>query len=347
MTGLFLGLVVVFGTLSGSASETNASFDHDGQLIIAEIGKKFEAFKARGYQLPPGAFPMLMASWVFDDAEIDAKTMAITWQHDTRFFVSIGQFIEKHVCQTPTGAQLCRIYFKKINEQTTVLKSDTIAETIAKFMILAVSEDPKALDAWSSNYIMWLFVQPKKITTESLTRRIVHEMFQAVDIKNSILGVMEAAKGLPENTVCGLAAGNLNKAVRFASSAIRAYKVEDAILQEISGHDLETTTVVPKQSCLDNLKWAHKQMHIFNSKTTNLLYVQQVYGIETGCYNSNMREAIDEKSGMAFGARHFGQNVDQCEFLTTPNLDQIEKLNFQMGTLDAWIHGPRPRIGGD
>ncbi len=339
-------MLLILMSVNLFAKESDSVFQQDGQIVISEIARKFDAFKAIGYKLPPGAFPMMMASWLFNTSEIDDKTMTITWQHDTKFFVSVGAFINKHVCQTKVGEQLCRVYFKKINGQASVLTSTTIAETIAKHMILAVSDDPKTLDAWSSNYIMWLFVNPQTITSEGLARRIVHEMFQAVDIKNTVSGVLEAAKDFSDTKLCGVAVGNINKSVRFASSAIRSYKIEDAIIGEILSRNSEGISIFSRRSCVDNLKWAHIQLETLYAKLNKENFINQAYKLPSQCFDQNMRDAINEKSGMAFGQYHFGKSEEQCDFITTPDLDQIEKLDLEFDAIDIWFHGPRPRVGG-
>lgn len=346
LSGLLLVCTIMFGSEYGSAKEMNMIFERDGQQIVKEIDKKFESYKRRGYQLAPEAFPMLMASWLFNTSEIDAKTMTLTWQHDTKFFESIGVFVNKHICQTKVGEQLCRIYFKKVNSQAKALDSSDIAGTLAKHMILAVSEDPKTLDSWSSNYIMWLFVNPKSLNPEHLTRMIVHEMFQAIDIKNALAGLLVAAKDFPDSKLCGLVGGTLNKAVRFASSSVRSYKVEDAIVGDILNRNHESLSRLSSNSCLNNLKWAHKQLEIFYAKLGKSAFIHQMYKVPDQCFDAALRDSIEDKDSFSYGVNQFGQNVDQCEFLSEPDLNQIETLDLDLDILDTWFHGPRPRVGG-
>ena len=332
--------------MSGFAKNDQEAIYTDGQRIILEIKKKYADYKSREFKLALGQMPIQMASWLPYEDQIDQKSLLISWQHDTKFFESIGHYVEDHICRTKTGVQLCRIYLKIVNQKSPELNASDLAVTLAKHLILAISEQRKILDSWSSNYITWLFIDPNEMTVGSLNSWIVHEMFQTIDIKNSTGGVLAASRDFTDDKLCAVTIGNLNREVRFASSAIRSYKIEDAIMTELFNKTHEVLSHMKKMSCQFNVEWAHIQLTEFYETMKKGAYAHQVEKIPIRCFNSLLENSMESNTGIEFGKKLFTQIPGTCEFLSEPDLDQIETLDVDLNFLETWFHGPRPRVGG-
>lgn len=346
ITTWFLFIAFGFATSSVFGFEENSSYYSDGERIIAVIKEKYAEYRGRGYKLGPHQIPMHMASWLPYENLVSGQSLTISWQHDSEFFVSIGRYVNNHICKTKIGQQLCRIYFKKVNQQAGALKSTDFESTFAKHLILAISNERKLLDSWSSNYIVWLFLDVNDMTVGSLNRWIVHEMFQTIDIKNTVGGVVEATKSFPEMQLCAAVTGNLNKVIRFASSAIRSFKIEDAVMVEMLGKDHEYLRHMRKQTCEFNIQWVHTQLIEFYANMKLNAYNHLLNRVPNYCFNSTLHEALLPGYEIDFANKLFKENPGACEFLSEPDLDQIETMELDLDFLDTWFHGPRPRIGG-
>lgn len=178
----------------------------------------------------------------------------------------------------------------------------------------------------------------KDTTEESLVRSFIHEIYQTADSKGFVVGKSELQKIYNGQNFCRVQAALINPYVRMAFSAIRAFQVEDRIVDQMG--------LFPKKveaqdmSCSEKVKLIipYTQPFIDILKKDIATLEHQTLDCGINFQSLSLEEILDilDKEQVTNSK---GKEQSLCQYFSTP------EYGFIYSNANWLSKGPSPRIG--
>lgn len=242
------------------------------------------------------------------------------------------------ICTSPTGQKICRRVLKKFGK----LDSENIelqVQEVLNRLHLVLGSRSSRFDGWTYNHQMILFFDFKNTSSTTFYRQLIHEMFQLVDFKNDFITFgSEFGHGL-KDILCSAKKVLEISELRWATSALRAFAVEDRVLSELR--------INSKYDRLQSLQCSARVtiLRTYFAELNGYFNFEQ-WPMQSSLQNCSSKDSrkmtVQEQEAalLQYLPKNATEHYTLCEYLTEPDLDR--EFDKYIGFTSQ---GPRPKIG--